>query len=46
MPVDNKILKETEIQKVKHRYQDVNKNEFCGKYRKISILKTMNKNCK
>ena len=27
MPVDEKILKQTEIQKVKQRYQDVNKNE-------------------
>ena len=35
MPVDEKILKQTEIQKVKQRYQDVNKNEvkFRGKYR-------------
>ena len=33
MPVDEKILKQTEIQKVKQRYQDVNKNEvkFRGK---------------
>ena len=33
MPAENKIMKETEIQKVKHRYQDVNKNEvkFRGK---------------
>ena len=33
MPVDEKILKQTEIQKVKRRYQDVNKNEvkFRGK---------------
>ena len=31
--VDNTILKETEIQKLKHRYQDVTKNEikFQGK---------------
>ena len=28
MPADNKIMKETEIQKVKHRYQDVNNNEL------------------
>ena len=27
MAADNKIMKVTEIQKVKHRYQDVNKNE-------------------
>ena len=27
MPVDENIMKRTEIQKVKHRYQDVNKNE-------------------
>ena len=27
MPVDEKILKQTEIQNVKQRYQDVNKNE-------------------
>ena len=35
MPADNKIMNETEIQKVRHRYQDVNKNEvtFRGKYR-------------
>ena len=26
-PADDNILKETEIQNVKHRYQDVNKNE-------------------
>ena len=33
MPVDENIMKQTEIQKVKHRYQDVNKNEvkFRGK---------------
>ena len=33
MPVDDKILKQTEIQKVKQRYQNVNKNEvkFRGK---------------
>ena len=33
MPVDEKIMKATEIQKVKRRYQDVNKNEvkFRGK---------------
>ena len=33
MPADNKIMKESEIQKVRHRYQDVNKNEvkFRGK---------------
>ena len=31
--ISNTILKDTEIQKVKHRYQDVNKNEvkFRGK---------------
>ena len=39
MPVDNKIMKESEIQKVRHRYQDVNKNEVkfrgenTGRYR-------------
>ena len=27
MPVDENIMKRIEIQKVKHRYQDVNKNE-------------------
>ena len=27
LPADNKIMKETDIQKVKHRYQDENKNE-------------------
>ena len=27
MPVEEHIRKRTEIQKVKHRYQDVNKNE-------------------
>ena len=33
MPVDEKILKQTEIQNVKQRYQDINKNEmkFRGK---------------
>ena len=33
MPADNTIMKDTENQKVKHRYQDVNKNEvkFRGK---------------
>ena len=33
MPADNKIIKIIEIQKVKHRYQDVEKNElkFRGK---------------
>ena len=33
MPVDNTIMKDTKIQKVKDRYQDVNKNEvkFRGK---------------
>ena len=32
-PVDGNIMKRTEIQKLKHRYQDVNKNEvkFRGK---------------
>ena len=28
MPADNKIMKDTEIQKVKRRYQDGNKNEI------------------
>ena len=27
MPADENILKKTEMQKIKHRYQDVNKNE-------------------
>ena len=27
MPADENILKKTEMQKMKHRYQDVNKNE-------------------
>ena len=27
MPADEQILKKTERQKIKHRYQDVNKNE-------------------
>ena len=27
LPIDENIMKQTEIQKVKHRYQDVNKNE-------------------
>ena len=27
MPADEQILKKTELQKIKHRYQDVNKNE-------------------
>ena len=27
MPTDENILKKTEMQKIKHRYQDVNKNE-------------------
>ena len=33
MPVNKQIMKETAIQKIKHRYQDVNKNEvkFRGK---------------
>ena len=33
MPADENIMKQTEIQKVKHRYQDVNRNEvkFRGK---------------
>ena len=33
MPADENIMKQTEIQKIKHRYQDVNKNEvkFRGK---------------
>ena len=33
LPVDENIMKRTEIQKVKHRYQDVNENElkFRGK---------------
>ena len=33
MPADNTIIKESKIQKVRHRYQDVNKNEvkFRGK---------------
>ena len=48
MPVDENIMKRTEIQKVKHRYQDVNKNEvkFRGKYRLISNTKITNKNWK
>ena len=34
-PADSKLKKETEIQKLKHRYQDINKNEvkFRGKVR-------------
>ena len=28
MPADENILKKTEMQKIKHRYQDVNKNEI------------------
>ena len=33
MPADENIMKQTEIQKIKHRYQDVNRNEvkFRGK---------------
>ena len=33
LPADENIMKQTEIQKIKHRYQDVNKNEvkFRGK---------------
>ena len=33
MPADENIMKQTEIQKIKHRYQDMNKNEvkFRGK---------------
>ena len=27
MPADNTLMKDNEIQKVKHRHQDVNKNE-------------------
>ena len=27
MPADNNILRKTEIQKMKHRYQQTNKNE-------------------
>ena len=35
MPADNRRMKESEIQKVRHRYQDVNKKgmKFRGKYR-------------
>ena len=46
MPVDEKIMKRTEIQKVKQRYQDVNKNEvkFRGKCRQILDTRTINKN--
>ena len=31
-PADDTILKKTDVQKVKHRYRDVNQNEvkFCG----------------
>ena len=55
MPVDENIMKRTEIQKVKQRYQDVNKNEvkFRGKIpadieyennkQKLEILITMKK---
>ena len=37
IPLDNKILKETKIHKVKHRYQDVNQEggksgEITGRY--------------
>ena len=39
MPVDEKIMKQTELQKVKQRYQDVNKNEV--KFREI-YRQTMN----
>ena len=48
MPADENIMKQTEIQKVKHRYQDVNRNEvkFRGKYRRMSNTKTTNKKCK
>ena len=35
MRLDSEGLKETEIQKVKHRYQDVNKNE--ANYGKIPV---------
>ena len=33
MPADNKIMKKSGVQKVRHRYRDVNKNEviFRGK---------------
>ena len=35
MPADKTMMKDTEIQKERHRYQDVNKNEvkFREKYR-------------
>ena len=35
MPADKEMMKETEVQKIKHRYQDVNKNEvkFRERYR-------------
>ena len=44
MPEDEKIKKQTEIQKVKQRYQDVNKNEV--KFRGTLNTITTNKKCK
>ena len=48
MPADEQILKKTEMQKIKHRYQDVNKNEADSgdKYQQISNTKTTNRKCK
>ena len=42
MPVGEYMMKRTEIQKVKHRYQDVNKNV----YRRIVNTRTTNRKCK
>ena len=45
MPADENIMKQTEIQKIKHRYQDVNKNEvkFRGKNRRTLNMRITNR---
>ena len=39
MPADESILKKTEMQKIKHRYQDVNKNEFPDLFKNNTTIK-------
>ena len=40
MPADENILKKTEMQEIKHQYQDINKNEVNLRNRYQQILNT------
>ena len=44
MPAENKTMKETKIQNVRHRYQDVNKNEV--KFRRKILVDIEDENNK